>query len=502
MPRSTPTYSIPPFVRILPPVAAGILLADAAAVPAWAAFVIFAAAAVAALFANRRNPTASSLLTLTALFCFAAGMTDATRTRPVMPHGPELVVTATVTEPPAVSGAWQRATARVGEYRTVTGDTIWRHSGEKVILRADTSLRLNAGDRLIFRGRASDLASEGYESYGRLMQRRGYSATVWIDRGTDPIVLPERARSPRILAGRMNACAAGRLSRLDMPHAELAVAAAMTLGDRSGITPEIREAYNDTGTAHLLAVSGLHVGIVALLVNLLLLPLRMLRYGHVIRNAVAIAAIWLYACVCGLSPSVVRSAAMFTGVQAALASSLAYNRTNTLFATATLMLLVDPDYLFDLSFQLSFAAVAGIFYLFPPLFGAVRTGWKLPDALWASFMVGAAATLATIPLVSCHFGRIAVAGLLLNPLLIITAHATVSASLLWIIAPIPCLEPLFSAVVRWAAGLQNGIVAVGDSVAPSLSIRMNPWTAAAYYIALTTIFIIIRRRTATKNKGK
>jgi len=276
----------------------------------------------------------------------------------------------------------------------------------------------------------------------------------------------------------------------------------MTLGDRSGITPEIREAYNDTGTAHLLAVSGLHVGIVALLVNLLLLPLRMLRYGHVIRNTVAIAAIWLYACVCGLSPSVVRSAAMFTGVQAALASSLAYNRTNTLFATATLMLLVDPDYLFDPSFQLSFAAVAGIFYLFPPLFGAVRTGWKLPDALWASFMVGAAATIATIPLVSCHFGRIAVAGLPLNPLLIITAHATVSASLLWIIAPIPCLEPLFSAVVRWAAGLQNGIVAVGDSVAPSLSIRMNPWTAAAYYIALATIFIIIRRRTATKNKGK
>ncbi len=487
---------------MLPPVAAGILLADAAAVPAWASFVVFVTAAAASLFANRHHAAAASLLTLTALLCFAAGMTDATRTRPVMPHGQELVVTATVTEPPTISGAWQRAAARAGEYRTAAGDTVWKRSGEKVILRADTSLRLNAGDRLIFRGRASDIASGGYESYGRLMRRRGYSATVWIDRRTDPILLPERARSPRILASGMNACAAGRLARLGMPQAELAVAAAMTLGDRSGITPKIRDAYNDTGTAHLLAVSGLHVGIVALLVNLLLLPLRMLRYGHVVRNMVAIAAIWLYACVCGLSPSVVRSAAMFTGVQAALASSLAYNRTNILFATATLMLLVDPDYLFDPSFQLSFAAVAGIFYIFPPLFGAVRTGWKLPDALWASYMVGAAATLATVPLVSCHFGRIAVAGLLLNPLLIITAYATVSASLLWIIAPIPCLEPLFSAVVRWTAGLQNGIVAVGDSLAPSLSIRMNPWTAAAYYIALTTIFIIIRRRAATRNKGK
>src|SRR5699024_10392366 len=101
--------------------------------------------------------------------------------------------------------------------------------------------------------------------------------------------------------------------------------------------------YGTTGASHLLAVSGLHVGIVAMLVNLLLWLLPAFRYGHVVKNAAAITVIGLYTLLTGLSPSAVRAALMFSGAQLALAASRRGNSANILLATASVMLLIRPD---------------------------------------------------------------------------------------------------------------------------------------------------------------
>ena len=143
---------------------------------------------------------------------------------------------------------------------------------------------------------------------------------------------------------------------------------------------------------------------------------------------------------------------MFTGAQLALAASRTGNSANILLATATVMLLVNPNYLYDISFQLSFTAVAGIFLFYRPLYGLVHSRIKALNAFWAIFMVGLAASLATAPLVSYYFGRIPLIGIILNPLLILTANATVLLSLLWIIAPLPLLQGPFSAAIGAAAG--------------------------------------------------
>ena len=109
----------------------------------------------------------------------------------------------------------------------------------------------------------------------------------------------------------------------------------MTAGDRRSLSPALRAAYSRSGTSHLLAVSGLHVGIVFLLANLLLWWLPLFRHGHILRNIAVILLIWLYAATTGFPPSVVRAALMFSVLQFALASSSEYVGMNTLAGVAS-----------------------------------------------------------------------------------------------------------------------------------------------------------------------
>ena len=238
-----------------------------------------------------------------------------------------------------------------------------------------------------------------------------------------------------------------------------------------------------------------------MLVNLLLWLLPTFRYGHIIKNAAAITAIWLYTALTGLPPSAVRAAMMFTGAQLALAASRTGNSANILLATATVMLLINPNYLYDISFQLSFTAVAGIFLFYRPLYGLVHSRIKALNAFWAIFLVGLAASLATAPLVSYYFGRIPLIGIILNPLLILTANATVLLSLLWIIAPLPLLQGPFSAAIGAAAGLQNAVVGLAAEKSwASFPLRLEAWQVIALYAAVLAACLLLRGRKTKHNE--
>lgn len=490
-----------PFARILPAVVAGIVAANAVRLPLWPVAAAAGLALAAAALTGRR-PAAASLLTYAAIFLSAATAALATRTRAVMPHGQRLVMTMAVTDTPEEAGHWRKATVRIDRYRAFAGDdTAWHFSGEKAVARFDTSFHIRPGERLIATGYAGELGSADYAGYVRLMQRRGYSHSVWVDGRQELLSLPGRHLTPRCYAARMQAAVAERLSRLGLSPAAYGTAAAMSIGYRGGLPAEVRDDYGTTGASHLLAVSGLHVGIVAMLVNLLLWLLPAFRYGHIVKNAAAITAIWLYTALTGLPPSAVRAAMMFTGAQLALAASRTGNSANILLATATVMLLVNPNYLYDISFQLSFTAVAGIFLFYRPLYGLVHSRIKALNAFWAIFMVGIAASLATAPLVSYYFGRIPLIGIVLNPLLILTANATVLLSLLWIIVPLPLLQGLFSAAIGAAAGLQNAVVGIAAEKSwASLPLRLEVWQVIALYAAVLAACLLLRGRKTEHNE--
>ena len=135
-----------------------------------------------------------------------------------------------------------------------------------------------------------------------------------------------------------------------------AVLAAMTLGDKSALTKELRETYAVTGASHILALSGLHLGIIYLLLSRLTLQRR--RYW--LSQVVVIVSIWAFVFLTGLSTSIIRSATMISIYALFSVAGRHRSPVNLLCFTAILMLLVSPSALYDIGFQLSFSAVLSI----------------------------------------------------------------------------------------------------------------------------------------------
>lgn len=274
--------------------------------------------------------------------------------------------------------------------------------------------------------------------------------------------------------GSLHRRAVERIGRLGLGDEADAVVRAMTAGDRSRIPAELREAYARSGLAHLLALSGLHTGILFVAVNAALWWLPLVRYGHRWRNLLAVAAVWTFVAAAGFPASAVRAAAMCTLLQTALATSSEYDGLNALGTAAFGMLLWNPAWLHDVGFRLSVAAVAGILAWGVPLARRLRTGRRWIDAPVASLVVSAAATLATAPLVAHAFGRIPLAGIVVTPAALLPAGAVVACGALWLLLPLPPLAWL----LRPAAALS---VAVLDTLCRTAA----AWPGAAVERSLT-----------------
>lgn len=314
-----------------------------------------------------------------------------------------------------------------------------------------------------------------------------------------PALRPQPAHGPET-GNALHEAASEHIRRLGLsPDAE-AVALAMAAGDRTELTAERRAPYNRTGTAHVLAVSGLHVGMVFLYVNLLLGGLALLHRGHLVRNAAAVVIIWLFAAAAGLSPGTIRAAVMFTALQFALATTSRYAGVNILAAAAFGMLLWRPAYLFHIGFQLSFLSVAAILVWGLPLYRRLHTPWRAVNGLVGMLIAGAAASTATAPLVSYYFGQIPLIGFAVNPPVILLAYGVVGASLLWMATPWPPLSVVVRPVLEGLLFLQNRLVA-GAAAVPCAAIDYQMTAAQVVTVYLFfTIFTLVVRRPWRKNR--
>jgi len=177
-----------------------------------------------------------------------------------------------------------------------------------------------------------------------------------------------------------------------------AVGVSLILGLREKLDDELIKAYSSSGAMHVLAVSGLHVAIIYSIFNYLLIFLDKNSKSKVVKSVINVAIIWLYAVLTGLSASVLRSAVMFTFV--ALGSNLkrTTNIYNILASSAFALLLINPYFLMEVGFQLSYLAVLGIVMLQPRIYPLIYTrNWVL-DKIWMITAVSIAAQVATFPL--------------------------------------------------------------------------------------------------------
>ena len=193
------------------------------------------------------------------------------------------------------------------------------------------------------------------------------------------------------------------LQRHNIKDAEFSVTAAMLLGVRNYLSPELQQAFSGAGAMHILCVSGLHVGIIYMLLNLLLSFMNHFKKGRLIRSVVILLSIWAYAMITGLSPSVVRAATMFSFISIGQNIGRHVNIYNSLAASAFVLLLVNPYLILDLGFQLSYAAVIAIVALQKP----IQNLWTPPQIwlfkLWQLTTVSIAAQIGTAPLALYYF---------------------------------------------------------------------------------------------------
>lgn len=306
-----------------------------------------------------------------------------------------------------------------------------------------------------------------------------------------PMLRPQPAYAPQ-QANALHEAASDRIRRLGLSADSEALALAMAVGDQTELTAERRAPYNRTGTAHVLAVSGLHVGMVFLYANALLCWLTLLHRGHLLRNIAAILFIWLFAVTAGLSPGTVRAAMMFSALQLALATTSNYTSANVLAAAAFCMLLWRPSYLFHLGFQLSFLSVAAILFWGLPIHRRLRTRWSLLNGASGMILVGLAASIATTPLVSHVFGTIPLAGIIANPPVILLTYGVVGISLIWTIIPWPPLGIVIRPLLETLLSLQDGLVsAVAASPHAAVEYRMTAAQMAVSYLFFVIFTLIM-----------
>ncbi|WP_439132011.1 ComEC/Rec2 family competence protein [Polaribacter sp.] len=202
---------------------------------------------------------------------------------------------------------------------------------------------------------------------------------------------------------------------------EFAVINALLLGQRQEISKELSSNYAKAGAIHILAVSGLHVGIILWILTWLLQPLERLPKGKIIKTVCIVLLLWMFAFIAGLSASVTRAVTMFTF----LAIGLSFQRKNivlfSLISSMFFLLLFKPMFLFDVGFQLSYLAVFGIIFIQPKLFKQYTPIFWLDKKIWEITSVSVAAQIGVLPLSLFYFhqfpGLFMVSNLVIIPFL-------------------------------------------------------------------------------------
>jgi len=239
---------------------------------------------------------------------------------------------------------------------------------------------------------------------------------------------------------------------------EYGIATALILGIKDYLPEDIKTTYANTGTMHVLAVSGLHVALLFWILNLLVGRWSERKGFKVLSFLLLLGIIWLYGFVTALSASVLRAVVMFSLISFAKTFRKQANMYNTLAAAAFILLLYNPYFLLDVGFQLSFLAVVGIVYFQPKIYNWLEGNAWLPDKIWALVSTSLAAQLAVLPLSFYYFHQFPVYFLLANIAAIFLSNiALVVGFLLLGFCWLPVVPALLGQVITYSLSLMNYI---------------------------------------------
>lgn len=213
------------------------------------------------------------------------------------------------------------------------------------------------------------------------------------------------------------------VDKLEMRAQSEAVLQALVLGDRSDLDAHLQEEYAKAGAVHLLAISGLHVGVIMLLLQSFfgyLIPLTF-KYRRWFLFAAVTLSLWSYAFLTGLSPSVLRAVTMFSFLSFSNVLQRPGLPMQQLWLSLLVLILIRPSLVYEVGFQLSYAAVFGILWVMPKLNSLFQSKWTFIQKSWSLLVLGCIAQLSTLPFGLYYFhqfpGLFWISNLVIVPLL-------------------------------------------------------------------------------------
>ena len=276
---------------------------------------------------------------------------------------------------------------------------------------------------------------------------------------------------------------------LGLSGQDYAVLAAMTLGYKAEIDGDLNDDYSVSGAAHVLALSGLHLGIIFAVLTAVFSRLRIRSISIV----TIMLVIWIYVFVVGMAPSVMRSAVMLSVYSAVKLLHRDNMPLNTLSIAALILLTADPLTLYDVGFQMSFIAVLFIILFYRPLYLIIPQKWrkiKIVDRLWQMTAVSVTAQLGVAPLVTLYFGRVSCYFLLANMWVIPLATLILYFAILLVLAsPIHVLQTYIAFLLgRLTHWLNAGVSFIASWPGASVDgIRINALQTSLIYVMIALV---------------
>lgn len=269
------------------------------------------------------------------------------------------------------------------------------------------------------------------------------------------------------------------------------VVEALILGTKSDIDAEVQQAYANTGTMHILAVSGLHVGILFVILEFLFRPLKIFQHKKsravLYKTLFILFIIWIYACLTGMSPSVMRSAVMFSFLAIGRLFSRHIDSFNILFASMLPLIMLNPFQITQVGFQLSYLAVAGIIFFQPLIAKLWKPGSAFIKYIWSLTSVSIAAQLATVPVSIYYFHQFPNYFLLSNMLAIpISFVVLILGVAFFVLGWLPYLNGCLGFLLDHSLRLLNGSVLMIDRMphAVANNLYLNLEETCTIYMAI------------------
>lgn len=315
---------------------------------------------------------------------------------------PDAILRVRITEPPVEKQKSIRYDAQV---ESVYG--VAKQLKGQLVLYVDKQVasKPDAGDVLFIRNTLQLIpraASPGAFDYGLYMSRKGYYHSAWLREG-DFVISSHKTHSIHQWIYR---CRNGILNILSTHFKDLeilGVAEALLIGYKEHLDPELKTAFTETGVIHVIAISGLHLGLIYVVLVFLLKKVRWVWKRVLLRAILVLGALWVFSLLTGAPASVLRSAVMFSCMHIGEGFFKKSSVYNSMAASAFLLLCYNPFFLWDPGFLLSYLAVLGIVALQRPIFTALYFNWKPLRLVWGLLAVPIAAQLATLPVCLLYF---------------------------------------------------------------------------------------------------